>query len=105
MPADMLSATAGSSMVMMLYEMEDDSMPNNMDLVRYFLTTGSPHSRQLDAGLVDGLVVQEVGFWDSLRGVSAWGVMLFLVLVAACLLVWVSFISSCFAMRYVGDLE
>ncbi len=91
--------------MLMMYDMDEDYALNNVDLVRYFAATNNNIAlpRQLDAGLVDGLVVEEVGFWDSLRGVSAWGVMLFLVLVAACLLVWASFISSCFAMRYVFD--
>lgn len=48
----------------------------------------------------DDFVIEEISLWDSLRDASAWGVMLFLVLVAACVLVWTAFISTCCSMRY-----
>lgn len=53
----------------------------------------------------DDFVIDEISLWDTLRDTSAWGVMLFLVLVAACLLVWAAFISTCCSMRYDNGVD
>lgn len=80
---------------------------HSTDLSKYFYGYDEDLNPLFDPqrdGLLEGdFVIDEISMWDSLRDASAWGVMLFLVLVSACLLVWAAFINACCSMRYAGD--